>query len=92
MGEVELAVGKPRTLRLITLSRPRMLVSVGWLIPLREVARLVALVVDPVRPGLAVGDCGALLDVTGIAWALPVTVDGATAASVDEAAEVSAFD
>jgi hypothetical protein len=69
-----------------------MLGSVGWLIPLRELARLVALVVDPLRPPLTVGDCEALLDVTGIACALPVTVDGATAGSVDEAAEVSALD
>jgi hypothetical protein len=67
MGDVELAVGKPRTLRLITLSRPRMVVSVGWLIPLRELARLVAFAVDPLRPGLALGDCEALLDVTGMA-------------------------
>jgi hypothetical protein len=53
---------------------------------------LVALVVDPLPPALGVADCEAFLDVTGIDWALPVTVDGATALSVDEAAEVSALD
>jgi hypothetical protein len=89
MGEVELAVGKPRTLCRMTLSRPRIVVSVGWLIPLREVARFVALVVEPLplRPGFE-----ALPDVTGTDWALSVTVDGATAGSVDEAAEESALD